>query len=118
LTEGLYPDCIQTVGSHTYLGFVANARKDNSTYRFHLSLQKDPAGGTEAGEVPLGTYSLEFRNRRRHRLDIRLDAPGRTWPEKGTLVLSASDDRGRVMDCRSVWLTVGKKSWLIRPLPF
>jgi hypothetical protein len=113
LSEGLYPNCLQTAGPHIYLGFVANARKDNSTYRFHLSLQEGPPGGGDAELVPLGTYPLKFRNRSRHRFYIRLDHPGRAWPEEGTLVLSATDADGRPMGCRSVWLPFRKGAWLI-----
>ncbi|MGB9004817.1 MAG: hypothetical protein WCB96_03740, partial [Candidatus Aminicenantales bacterium] len=114
LAEGLYPSCIRSSGPHTYLGFMANARKDNSTFRFHLSLRESPEGGGGATEIPLGTYPVKFWNRGRHKFDIRLDQPGRAWPEEGTVVFSVSDARGRPMDCRSVWLTVGEKSWFIR----
>ena len=113
LSEGLYPNCLQAFGPHLYLGFVANARKDNSTYCFHLSLQEGPTGGAEAGKVPLGTYPVLFRNRGRHRIEIRLDRPGRAWPEEWTLVFSVSDARGRPMGCRSVWLPFRKGDWLI-----
>ncbi|HEX9901362.1 MAG TPA: hypothetical protein VGB72_00725 [Acidobacteriota bacterium] len=113
LSEGLYPNCLQAAGPHLYLGFVANARKDNSIYGFHLSLQEGPAGEREAGIVRLSTYPLKFRNRGRHRIDIRLDQPGRVWPEEGTLILTATDARGRPLGCRSVWLPFRKKAWLI-----
>jgi hypothetical protein len=118
LAEGLYPNCIRPSGPHTYLGFMANARKDNSAFRFHLSLLESPEGGGGATEIPLGTYPVKFWNRGRHKFDIRLDQPGRAWPEEGTVVFSVSDARGRFIDCRSVWLPFRKGAWLIpfRPL--
>jgi hypothetical protein len=113
LSEGLYPNCIRPSGTHTYLGFVANARKDNSTFRFQLSLVESGAEEGGATEIPLGTYPVKFWNRGRHKFDIRLDQPGRAWPEQGTVIFSISDARGRLMGCRSVWLPLGRGAWLI-----
>ena len=113
LSEGLYPNCIQPSGPHMYLGFIANARKDNSQFRFSLSLLEPPAGRGEVREVPLAAYSQKFRNRGRHRFDIRLDQPGRVWPEEGTLALSVDGARGHPLGCRSVWLPFRPGAWLI-----
>ncbi len=113
LSEGLYPNCIRPSGTHTYLGFMANVRKDNSTFRFHLSLVESPGEGGGAREIPLGTYPVKFWNRGRHKFDIRLDQPGRAWPEQGTLIFSVSDANGHPMDCRSIWLPIRRGAWLI-----
>jgi len=113
LSEGLYPNCIRPSGSHTYLGFIANARKDNSSFRFSLSILENPAGLGAPTEIALGPYSLKFRHRGRHKIDIRLDRPGWAWPEKGTLAISVRDGHGRPLDCRSVWLPCRPRAWLI-----
>ncbi|OGD10337.1 MAG: hypothetical protein A2Y86_04160 [Candidatus Aminicenantes bacterium RBG_13_62_12] len=113
LSEGLYPNCIRTNGTHTYLGFIANTRKDNSSFRLNLSLLEKPGGGKGTKETPLGAYSIKLRNRGRHKFDIRLDRPDKIWPEEGTIIFSVSDARGRPMACRSVWLPFRKNAWLI-----
>lgn len=117
LSEDLYPDCVRTIGSSRYLTFVANSRKDNARFTFKLFRLPVSGGGEKEAPLLLAARPVRFRNRWRHKFEMKLDLIPEGPSDGGTLVFSAEDVSGRTLPGRSIWLEVRDGAWVIPMRP-
>jgi len=117
LSEDLYPDCVRTSGSFHYLTFVANSRKDNARFTFNLFRLPVSDTGDKEGELLVAAHPVRFRNRWRHKIEMRLDLPSEDRSEGDILFVFVEDASGRTLSGRSIWLEVRDGAWAINLRP-
>lgn len=118
LVEGLYPDCIQEVGPNSYvLSFFANSGKDNQTFKFQLYFLEHSNEVAGKNELLLTSYSKEFFDRGRYRVDIAFELPQGISRHKYYIALKVSDGRDRLLKGQSIWLKTAEKYWIIGRIP-